>query len=81
MRRAVVDHSFTIPLFQPTFIDGVVLRINNVDELHLSGVVGQQRFKRDKVIALHNQIALARIAASKFGHILEQMKRHLQVMA
>ena len=44
------------------------------------GVVRQQRLERDKVVALHNEIAVARFTASEFGHILEQMKGNLLVM-
>lgn len=65
-----------VVVVSPSLVAGVVWRIN-IDALHLSGVIWQQRLERDKVVTLHNQIALTRIAAGKFGYILEQNEKAL----
>lgn len=63
----------------PALVACVVRRID-VDALHLPRVVRQQRFERDKVVALHDEIAVSRLAAGKLRHVFQQMKRHLQMM-
>ena len=54
----------------PSFVAGVVRRVN-VDALDLPGVVRQQRLERDEVVALHDEIAVARLPARQFRHVLE----------
>ena len=73
------ERAVDVVVVNPAFVAGVVRRIN-VDALDLPGVVREQRLERHQIVALHNQIAAARIAAGKFRHILGQPKRDLVVM-
>ncbi|MGD0814260.1 MAG: hypothetical protein ABSA83_11700 [Verrucomicrobiota bacterium] len=68
-----------VVVVNPAFVAGVV-RWVNVDALDLPGVVRQQRFERDQIIAQHDEIAAAGIARRQFRHVLKQMKRDLVVM-
>ena len=68
-----------VVVIDPTLIAGVVRRID-VDALDLPRVVGKERFERDEVISLHDEIPVARLAAGEIWHVFEQVKRHLVVM-
>jgi hypothetical protein len=68
-----------VVVVSPALVAGVVRRID-VDALHLAGVVRQERFERNEVIALHDEISVTRLAAGEIGHVFEQVKRHLVVM-
>ena len=59
---------------------GTMLWWVNLDALDLPGVVRQQRLERHQIVALHDEIAAAVIAARQFRHVLEQPKRNLVVM-
>ena len=73
------NRAIHVVVINPVFVARIVGRID-IDALHLSGIVGQQRLERDEVIALDNKIAVARLAAGKTRHVLKQVKRHLKVM-
>ncbi len=59
---------------------GVVVGWVNVDALQLACVIREQGFECHQVVSLHDEIAVPRLAAGEFGHVFEQMKRHLLVM-
>ncbi len=73
------DRARHVIVVRPAFVAGVVRRVN-VDALHLPGVERQQRLQRYQVVTLHDEIAVARSAAGKLGHVLEQVEGHLPVM-
>ena len=73
------DGTFDVVVVNPAFVAGVVRRVN-VDALHLPGVVRQQRLERDQIVALHNEIARARLAHGKLRHVAQQMERNGVVM-
>jgi len=68
-----------IIVINPALIPRVVGRID-VDALHLTCVIGEQRLQRGQVIPFHDQIPAPRITATKIRYILEQMKGNLLVM-
>ena len=73
------DRAVDVVIVSPAFIAGVVRRVN-VDALDLSGVERQQRLERHEIVALHYEVALARLTAGEFGHVFEQMKGDGMVM-
>ena len=73
------DGAVDVVVVSPALVSRVVRRVN-VDALHLAGVVGQQRLEGDEVVALHDEVAAAGVAAGEFRHVLEQVKGHLQVV-
>ena len=68
-----------VVVVNPAFVAGVV-RWVNVDALDLTGVLRQQPLEPNQIVALHDEIAAAVIAAGQFRHVLEQTKRNLVVM-
>ena len=66
-------------VIHPVLVAGVVRRVD-VDALHLSGVVGQKGLEGQKVVALHQQVAAARVAHRKAAIAPQQVVRHLPVM-
>ena len=62
------DGAVYVVVISPTFVAGVVRRVD-IDALHLAGVVGQQRFQRDEIVALDDQIAVARLTAREVRHV------------
>jgi hypothetical protein len=75
----VVNPSRSFPLITPLVLSCIVRWIN-VDALHLTCVVGKERLERNEIIALYDEIPVARLAAGKVRHVFEQVKRHLVVM-
>ena len=52
----------TLSLYDPAFVARVVRRVD-VDALHLPGVVRKQRLERNEVVALDDEVAVARLPA------------------
>ena len=68
-------------IINPALVAGVVWRVD-VDALDLPGITRQQRFERDEVVALDDEVlgvALSR-RAGQVWHFLQQPKRHFGMM-
>jgi hypothetical protein len=63
------DRTIHVVVVSPPFVASVVRRID-LDALHLPRVVGEQRFQRDEIVALNDQIAVARLTAGEVRHVL-----------
>ena len=52
-------------------VDAGVVRRVDVDALHLTGVIRQQCLERDEVVALDDEVPLARLTATKRLDVLQ----------
>src|SRR3569832_2326866 len=73
------DWAIDVVVIGPVFVSRVVGRID-VDALHLTGVVRQDRLEGNEVIPLDDEVPFAGLAAGKLGYIFQQMKRDLPVV-
>lgn len=46
----------------------------------MSGVIGEQGFEGDEVVALHDQVAVAGFPAGQIGDVFEEVKRDVLVV-
>ncbi len=61
-------------------IDAGVVRRVDVQALHLARVLGQQRFQREQVVALDDEIAAGGVAARELGHFPQRPRFHALVV-
>ncbi len=64
------ERAVDIVIIDPVLVAGVVRRVD-VDALHLSGVIGQQGFEGNEVVALDNEVARAGVATGEFRHVFQ----------
>ena len=74
------DRAVHVVVVNPALVARVVGGVD-VDALHLPGVIRKERLERDKIVALHDQIAVARFTAGEVGYVLEQAKGDFLVVA
>jgi hypothetical protein len=68
-----------VVVVNPACVARVVSRVN-ANALHLAAVARQQGFERVQIVALNQQIALARRASRKFFVAVNQAIRHFYAM-
>jgi len=68
-----------VVVVSPIFIACVIGRIDR-DTFDLPRVIRKQCLESDEVVALDNEVAIARLAASEIGYVFKKVKGDLQVV-
>jgi hypothetical protein len=68
-----------IVIVNPAFVAGIIGRVD-IDALHLTAIIGEQRLERLQIIAFDQQIARVRIPRRKRAVAVQQPRRYFPVM-